>query len=75
MARAVTPSPLRRKKTGPDARQDCDCCEADCGCTDCERCSDAAVEVSSDWIPPPAMGAAGAKAGKGGKPKGRKGAK
>ncbi len=72
MAWAVAPSPLRRKKTGPDFRQDCDCCGADCGCADCERCSEAAVEVARDWIPPPAKGEAGAAASPA--RKGRKGA-
>ena len=55
----MTPAPLRRKRPGPEEEEDCDCCEKDCDCDDCERCSEDAVQVARDWIPPPAQGSKG----------------
>lgn len=52
----MTPAPLRRKRPGPEEKEDCDCCEADCECGDCERCSEESLQVARDWIPPPAKG-------------------
>jgi hypothetical protein len=52
------PAPLRRKRPQAEESQDCDCCGADCGCKDCERCADESVQVAKDWIPPPAKGKA-----------------
>lgn len=52
----VSPAPLRRKRPGTEEVEDCDCCAKDCECADCERCSEEAVEVAKDWIPPPAKG-------------------
>ena len=48
------PSPPSRKKTGPDFRQDCACCETGCDCKDCGRCAEAGVEAAGDRVPPPA---------------------
>src|SRR5688572_30305463 len=39
-----------------DPREECDCCEGDCGCGDCERCREGSIQVAGDPIPPPAMG-------------------
>ena len=36
----------------PEEKADCDCCEADCGCEDCERCSEEGIQVGKDWVPP-----------------------
>lgn len=49
------------KRPQPEEKEDCDCCEADCECEDCERCTEQGLQVARDWIPPPAQGAGPAK--------------
>lgn len=55
----MPPAPRKRKRPLPDEKEDCDCCSPDCDCGDCERCSDDVVQVTRDWIPPPAQATKG----------------
>ena len=40
------PKPPAKRKSFDDLAEDCDCCEAECGCGDCEACKDPTVEVA-----------------------------